>query len=267
MTILTALGRESSASRNPMAAYSATVTSNRLLVLAVFVAAIMSPSGWPQTRISTFQTVNDVDTVTFDPAKLSEAKLHDLILLSPFLVDYINDMSNKNFSAAGSTVEGVPDKYLIALPLELCLAGDPDYSNCQENEIAGPNFLRNAQVNLQKSKRGLVWLQGLQHPKELDPVITFLTEGLSHSIWMEETRLKYYSTWDDTVLKQTPEGVNFEQLCPDVFRKLETAGSIAGKYAIARFDWPNCLAKSPGKKRQRYPIEAWKQFLDSYGIA
>lgn len=266
MTILTALGHKPRVWSDAMKALRTRMWSRGNLALAVLAVSILSPSHSVQTRTLTFNTVDDVDTVSFDPSKITEAQLRQLILLSPYVISYFNEIPGRDISAAGSIQAGVPDKVFFALPLELCVAGDPVYSHCEENDIVGPYFLRNARVNLERSKRGLAWLQQLEHPKELDPVIKFLERELSHSVWIEETRLKYYSTWDDTALKKIREGVNSEQLCPDVFMKLETAGSKEKKYAIARFDWPNCLAKAPGKNQESYPIGAWKQFLDAYGI-
>jgi len=125
------------------------------LALVVIAVAILNPSVWAQTSTLTFKTVDDVDTVSFDLAKISEARLRQLILFSPFIVSYINDLPARDFSAAGSRQGEVVDKTFFALPLELCIATDPAYSHCQENGISGPNFLRNAKVNIEKSRRGL----------------------------------------------------------------------------------------------------------------
>jgi hypothetical protein len=187
-------------------------------------------------------------------------------VLSPFIVDYINDMPNKNFSAAGSMVGTTPDKRLIALPLELCITGDRAYSNCKTNDIANLNFLSNAEVNIRKSRRGLSWLQHLDHPKELDSVVKFVERWLSVSIWIEEARLKYYSTWDERALKKVHDGIDLGQLCLDTFAKLASAGSKEEKYRIVRFDWANCVIKAIDGQLGPYPINEWKAFLHVYGI-
>lgn len=243
--------------------------SGHLAVLMLAVA-IVNPPSRAQTRTLTFDAgdEDEVDTVSFDPAKISEAKLRQLILFSPFIESYFNYLPARDFLAVGS-IQGqgeVVDKSFMALPLELCIANDPAYSRCEENGIDGPNFLRNAKVNLEKSRRGLKWLQNLDYPKQLQPVVKFLLDGLVSSLWIEETRFKYYSTWDENTLKEAHDGIDPAQLCPDIFRKLETANSKEEKYSTVRFDWANCMVKAIHRKLGPYPIGSWNAFLQAYAI-
>jgi hypothetical protein len=53
------------------------------LALALLAVSILSPSHSVQTRTLNFNTVDDVDSVSFDPSKITEAQLRQLILLSP----------------------------------------------------------------------------------------------------------------------------------------------------------------------------------------
>ncbi len=239
---------------------------SRNLALVVLAVAIVNPSCWAQTRTLTFKTIDDVDTVSFDPAKISEAKLRQLILLSPFVVSYFNDLPASDFSAAGSRQGDIVDKVFLALPLELCIASDPAYSHCEANNIGGPNFLRNAKVNLGKGRGGLKWLQNLDYPKELQPVVKFLLDGLALSLWIEETRFKYYSTWNEGVLKGVHDGIDPVQLCLETFRKLEAASSKEEKYRITRFDWANCIVKAIHRQLGSYPVQSWNAFLQTHGI-
>lgn len=239
---------------------------SRNLALVLLAVAIVNPSSWAQTRTLTFKTIDDVDSVSFDQAKISEAKLRQLILLSPVIVSYFNDLPARDFSAAGSRQGDIVDKSFLALPLELCIASDPAYSHCEENNIGGPNFLRNAKVNLEKGRGGLKWLQNLDYPKELQPVVKFLLDGLAHSLWIEETRFKYYSTWNESVLKGPHDGIDPVQLCPETFRKLKTAGSKEENYSIIRIDWANCFVKAIHRQLGSYPVQSWNAFLQTYGI-
>jgi hypothetical protein len=242
------------------------VQGSRILALIVLAVAIVNPSCSAQTRTLTFKTIDDVDAVSFDQAKISEAKLRQLILLSPVIVSYFNDLPDRDFSAAGSRQGDIVDKSFLALPLELCIASDPAYSHCEENNIGGLNFLRNAKVNLEKGRRGLKWLQNLDYPKELQPVVKFLLDGLAISLWIEETRFKYYSTWNESVLKGVDDGIDPVQLCPETFRKLEAASSKEEKYRITRFDWANCIVKAIYRQPGSYPVQPWNAFLQAYGI-
>ena len=234
-----------------------------LVMLAVSIA---NASFSAQSHTLIFTTINDVDTVSFDPAKISEAELRQLVLLSPFIVSYFNDLPAKKLSAAGSTQGTVVDKAFIALPLELCIAHDPAYSHCEGNNIDAPNFLRNAKTNLEKSRQGLMWLRQLDYPKELQPVVKFLDEYLELSLWTEETRFNYYSTWDENVLKAVHEDIDPVQVCPQTFQKLETASSKEEKYRTVRLDWSNCMTKAINHQAGSYPINSWNNFLKSYGI-
>lgn len=233
-----------------------------IVLLAIFVR---SSSANPVTL--TFKTVNDVYTVSFDSSRIPERRVRELIILSPFVLDYINDAPAKDFSAAGSTVGTVVNKLLIALPLELCIANDPIYSNCDNNTISAPNFMRNAEINLQKSRRGLASLQHLNPPSELEPVFNFLQEGLALSLWIEETRFRYYTTWDEKVLKETHLGIDPEPLCQEAFQKLDAANSKEEKYEIVRFDWANCMVRAVNRQLGQYPIDSWNAFLKAYGIS
>jgi hypothetical protein len=236
------------------------------LTLVMLAIAIVNLSCWAQSRTLTFKTIDDIDTVSFDPSKISETKLRQLILLSPVIVSYFNDLPARDLSAAGSRQGDTINKVFLALPLELCIASDPAYSHCEENNIGGPNFLRSAKINLEKGRRGLKWLQNLDYPKELQPVIKFLLERLALSLWTEETRFKYYSAWDESVLKGVHDGIDPMQICAETFRKLKAASSEEEKYRIVRFDWANCMIKAIDHRLNSYPINSWNAFLQSYGI-
>ena len=238
-------------------------------VLAVLTMAVVVVRPFPTaTQTLTFETVNDADTISFDPSRISENRLRELIVYSPFIVDYFNDMPNKNLSALGSMIGAVPDKHFSALPLERCITGDPAYSKCetQDKDAAGSTFLQNAEVNVQKSKRGLSWLQHLDHPSELNSVANFLERWLSASIWMEEARLKYYSSWDERTLKEVHDGVDPGETCSDIFTRLADERSKEEKYRIVRFDWANCVLKAFDRKIGPYPVSEWNAFLKAYGI-
>ena len=237
------------------------------LVLSVLITTILVVQPCQAaTQTLTFDTVNDIDTVTFDPSRIPENQLRELIVYSPYIVDYLNDMPSANFSALGSMIGAVPDKHFAALPLERCITGDPEYRNCGTNDIVSQNFLHNAQFNLERSKRGLAWIQHLNHPSELNSVANYLERWLSASIWIEEARLKYYSSGEERGLKEVHDGVDPGALCSDVFTKLATARSKEEKYRIVRFDWANCVLKAFDRKLGPYPVNEWNAFLKAYGI-
>jgi hypothetical protein len=141
----------------------------------------------------------------------------------------------------------------------------------------GPNFLRNANVNVQKSRRGLEWLQHLQYPEQLRPVGKFLLDGLAFSLRIEEKRLEYYWTWDENRLREFSGDIHPGQLCPETCKNLERAKSESApskgaqfkeeRYRIVRFEWANCMLKAMDKKLGYYPISSWNAFLSTHRIA
>lgn len=249
--------------------FSAT-NSRAHLALLTSIGVALGVSSQPQIRTFTLKTANDIETISFDPSKVSEHQLSQLVLLSPFVISYINDTPARDFSAAGSKTWSktgdVVDKRFLAKPLELCITAAPAYSNCDRNDIGTATFSNNAKVNLDRSRRGLLWLQHLDYPKELQHVVKYLEKSLEISLWTEETRFKYYSTWDASVLKQVHEGIDPGRSCPDIFPRLEAAASNKEKYQIVRFDWANCIIRGTNQKLGRYPIGAWNAFLKAYGI-
>jgi hypothetical protein len=237
------------------------MTFSLLMMLASFVPGF---SGKPLSL--SYKTDDAKYTLTFDSSRISESRMRELVILSPFIVDYTDANPTKDFWAVGSIKGSVVDKKLLALPLEQCLQGDPAYRDCANNYISSPNFLRNAEINLERTGRGLARLQRLDYPKELQPAVQFLLDGLALSLWIEETRFKYYSTWDESILKQAHDGIDPVQICPEAFQKLEATSSKDEKYRIVRFVWANCMIKAIDHQLDSYPINSWDDFRKSYGI-
>jgi hypothetical protein len=253
--------RKKSAASLPRTKQGKNMTFPLLMLLAIFLPVT---SAKPVSL--SYKTGDAEYTITFDSSRIPESRMRELVILSPFIVDYTDANRTKDFWAAGSTKGSVVDKRLLALPLEQCLQGDPAYSDCANNDISSPNFLRNAEINLERSKRGLTWLQRLDYPTELQPAVKFLLDGLALSLWIEETRFKYYSTWNEGLLKEVHDGIDPAQICPDAFQKLAATSSKEEKYRIARFVWANCMIKAIDHQLDSYPIKSWDDFLKSNGI-
>jgi hypothetical protein len=216
----------------------------------------------------TFKTDDTNYSISFDSARIPEHEMRDLIILSPVVTAYaIPGMDD--FVAVGSSelVAGdgtIRDKYLVALPLEMCLKEQPAYTDCDHNEIGSANFLHNASINLQKSREGLAWLRALKYPKDLELVVSFLQSQLASSLAIEEMKFKYYSTWDDKALTEALDDVHPDEVCADVFKSLRAAHTDKEKYAIVRTQWRNCVTQHA--QRHHYPTKVWDKFLQDYGI-
>lgn len=240
---------------------------------ALLLVAMLIPVCRAGTIVTlTFKTEDTQYTVSFDSSRISDRKMRELIILSPLVTDYAGvpgPGATQEFEAMGSTTGNVVDKSLAAVPLEQCDPDDPTYVGCATNEISSPNFLRNAEVNLERSRRGLAWLQHLDYPQELQPVAAYLQERLAFSLWIEERRFEYYSTWDDRALQRTYDGVDPAALCGQAFKELGAASSSPKlKHEIVRVGWVNCIRQSVfARHPSRYPVGAWNAFLKAYGIA
>jgi hypothetical protein len=234
--------------------------------VVAMAAFIFNPWSFAQTFTLIFDSGDDVDTVEFDPAKISDSQLGQLMYLSPYIVGYFSRLEGRDITAAGSQDGDTVDKVFLALNLEQCVAGYREYAHCDANAFGGPNFLRNAKTNVERSKRGLAWLQNVNAPKELDAVMKFLVVRLEFSVWTEETKLKYYSTWDDGVLKEAHEGIEPAKACSESLTRLEAAKSTVEKYELVRQEWTNCMVDAISGKMGKYPIASWEAFLRAYGI-
>lgn len=184
--------------------------------------------------------------LTLDPARLSEGEMRQLVVLSPHLSGWTS---------------------LAVVPrLETCVAGDPAYLDCDARAPTSAAFLLNARANVAKGARALAALRALRHPRELSPVAAYLTRSLAFSLWLEETRLAYYESWDDRLLARAYEGVEPARACAVNLQALATARSKDDKHAVASLGWHNCVNNAVRRSLGPYPLAAWEAFLATYGI-
>jgi hypothetical protein len=98
---------------------SSSLWGKKVAVAAMFFS-MMNPCSQTQSFTLIFDSGDEIDTVTFDPAKISDAKLHQLMLLSPYVVDYFNQLPTRDIWAGGSMDGTVADKNFFSLSLDLC---------------------------------------------------------------------------------------------------------------------------------------------------
>jgi hypothetical protein len=107
----------------------------RKFAVAALAFAVMIPGSQAQNLTLSFDTGDEIDTVTFDPAKISEANLRELMLLSPYIVEYFNQLPAKDMWASGSITGTIPYKNFYPLSLEFCEPTDVSYAHCEANEV------------------------------------------------------------------------------------------------------------------------------------
>jgi hypothetical protein len=171
--------------------------------------------------------------LTFDPKEISEAQIKALIFISP------------PFEAF---------EVSIAPALELCRDGDPHYYACGSRGPGDPHFFDNALVNLDIGNKRLAYLEALNAPTHLDPVIKYGKEFLSFTLWLESTRYDFYRSWDIEVLERKYGGLDPSALCPSEISRIEGAGSKEQKYKLAPYDWQNCMNSAFFKQHGWSPV-------------
>jgi hypothetical protein len=184
--------------------------------------------------------------LTLDPARLSEGEVRQLVVLSPHL--------------SGWTSQAVVPR------LELCVEGDPAYLGCAASTPTSPAFFWNARANITKGAKTLATLDTLRHPPELESVVAYLKRSLAFSLWIEETRLAYYESWNETVLARPYGSVEPARVCRDALEAVAAATSKEVKHERAAQEWHNCFNAAVRKEIGAYPVGAWQAFLAAYGI-
>ncbi|HUF92501.1 MAG TPA: hypothetical protein VMR23_09005 [Candidatus Limnocylindria bacterium] len=108
--------------------------------------------------------------------------------------------------------------------------------------------------------------RALRHPRELDPVVDYLTRSLALSLWLEETRLAYYLSWDEQVLRRPDGGVAPARECRAALQAVAAARTKEDKHHRVEQDWHNCVNSAARRDLGAYPAPAWQAFLVAYGI-
>lgn len=193
-----------------------------------------------------FPTLHGQYVLTLDTARLSEGELRELIVLSPHL--------------SGWTSQAVVAR------LERCVPDDAAYLDCDARTPTSPAFFLNARANVRKGVQTIAALDALRHPRELDAVVVYLKRSLALSLWLEQTRLAYYESWDEAVLARPYGGVEPAHDCGRALRAVATAVSREDKHDRAALDWHNCMNSAVRRDLGAYPAPAWQAFLVAYGI-
>ncbi|MEX2147224.1 MAG: hypothetical protein WED01_09460 [Candidatus Rokuibacteriota bacterium] len=193
-----------------------------------------------------FPTLHGQYILTVDPARLSEGQARELVVLSPHM--------------SGWTSQAVVPR------LELCLADDPAYLDCEARTPTVPAFFWNARANVAKGVQTIAALNALRHPSELDAVVDYLKRSLALSLWLEETRLAYYQSWDEQVLGRPYGGVEPARECRAALQAVAAARTKEDRHHRVEQDWHNCVNSAARRDLGAYPEPAWQAFLVAYGI-
>ena len=155
--------------------------------------------------------------------------------------------------------------YPLPAPLRLCTDDDTRYAPCGTGDIHDPNFLHNAEVNIQISAQRLQELKESTFPDELKPVQAYISAFFASLLRVQKCRLDYYKNWNAGVLI-TCDALSKAEACDGIVAKLEAAKDHSAKYELTWHDWPNCVLDSTNKQLGSYPHNDWNKFLQAYGI-
>lgn len=204
---------------------------------------------------------------TFDPQRISEARLRELLPFSPYMD--IGDgwkLDGVLVTIAGEESESLHDKSLLASPLELCLVGDPRYRPCGKGDLSDTNFSFNAQVNLESNTKVLAALDHLQIPTELRPIVEHYRDALAFSSLIQTRRLNYLRTADLRALSAPLGSIDPSKACSHELQELQSATTLEQRYKFSLYGWDNCVNGEWNRTSSGYPTNAWRNFLASYGI-
>src|SRR3990170_4457420 len=121
---------------------------------------------------------------------------------------------------------------LLVLALAPSVPPPPASASCGPRSLGSANFERNARVNLERGARLLETLRRLRAPRELAPVVEYARRSLAWSLWLDQTKLEFYRTWDAGVLRRPYAGLDPGAPCGAVLEALERAPGHEAKYRL-----------------------------------
>jgi hypothetical protein len=218
----------------------------RAAVLLLLGLLLLPATAGAAPRTLVFPTLYGEYQLAFDDARISEADVRALVVLSPHLAGW--------------------ESLAVAPRLERCVPGDPAYLDCTRASDS-PRFLWNARANLDAGLATLRQLSDLRTPAELDPVVGWLRRSLAFSLWLEETKLDFYRSRDAGVLRRGYEGAEPGRACAPALAAVGRASSRQAQDDVVALEWHNCVNELVRRGLGEYPFAAWQRFLATWGVS
>jgi hypothetical protein len=172
---------------------------------------------------------------TFDPGRISAARLRELLLFSPYdfgLYGWKVDHQEVTVGVGHNETAGRLEKSAIAYPLELCIDTDPRYCPCGKRDISDPNFFANAEVNVGRNEQALAALNRLNVPTDLGSIVQQFRDSLSFYSTIEHRRLEYLRTGDLRLLSTRIGAMDPSTQCTKEIRELNGATTLRRRYEV-----------------------------------
>lgn len=213
--------------------------------LGALLLCLVPAAAGAADRTLPFTTLYGEYQLAFDDARMAEADLRTLVVLSPHLAGW--------------------SSLAVAPRLERCMTGEPGYLECVRGTDSPP-FLWNARVNLDAGAATLRRLGALRAPAELEPVLAWLRRSLAFSLWLEETKLDFYRSRDVAVLTRRYERAEPAVGCAAAVAAVRRASSREEQDDRVALDWHNCVNALARRDIGDYPLPAWQGFLRAWSI-
>ncbi len=202
--------------------------TRRLLILAIPVvfAGCLFAQ---QTRVQVRLSSEEIDEVTFDSARATKEQIQHWMLVSkdgPY-----------NEATLSSCIEFQAD------PRSKRFEGD----RAQFQKLTAE-------------------LDEAKYPSELSEVIRYLRQVRSLWFWVDTQALAFLQTEDISTLERKREDVNPTEACSKPLEEIRSSKNHPEAANVVCFAWSNCVTATAKQKIGPYPEEAWKHFLDAYGI-
>ncbi len=161
---------------------------------------------------------------------------------------------------------GYSSHYHIPPSLRLCLIGDP-YYECGTKDLNAANFLKNAQVNIDRGKEHIETLSKLTQFPELQNLVEHFKSSLEFGVWKNERLLDYYTTWDIKALDQTYHGLGQSDEVLKVIEKLSVAKDRDIRWKLSFYKWANAMNQMYRDIEGEIPKAGWELFKTKYNIS
>ncbi len=218
------------------------------------------------------QIVIDTDefyyTATFDSSRISESRLRELLLLSPY--DFSSSATRVDHEEIIMGSEEKPSKLRkgpIAYWLEVCIDANPRYRPCGTRDISDTNFFANARINLDRNQEILAALNRLNVPTELKSILQQFRDSMEFYNALESRRLEYLQTGDLGILSHPVANLDPSQICGKELGELKQAATLQRRYELSTHEWHKCLNSEWDRVSPAYPKAAWSSFLRTFGIS
>jgi hypothetical protein len=204
-------------------------------LLGLAVARCMAVTSPARTvTITLFLEVDHKYEVTFDAERISEAQVRAFFTL--------DEQAWQEFYSGGPFI----DDYR-----------DPDFpASVMKSVWIGEQRLRS--------------LDSLNYPAVLTPVFEWVRSFVGFQLWKTTILHAVYTPWNVQALEGRYEDrtVRIEPRaeCAKVLDSIRKAESKEQQDQLVRHDWNNCAVRAWHRQAGPYPGEAWKQFLEEYGI-